>query len=96
MGSGREERRRGYDSDAACIGPEEWEATRNALDLSISLRAGGETNLDFPSSGERTGSSTYCNDGCVGPAPIPSKGEPAVVIAHGGTRTRLVLLGSAV
>jgi hypothetical protein len=31
------------------------------LDLSISLRTGKETNMDFPSSGERTGRSSDGN-----------------------------------
>lgn len=74
----------------------EWEATRNALDLSISIGAGEETNVDFPSSSERTGTSPHCNASCGDVAETLWKEGPAVVTAHGDTRTRLVLLGSAV
>lgn len=56
----------------------------HALNLSISLRAGGETNLDFFSSGERTRKSSngniklYIEFG----KEILWKEEPKMVIAH--------------
>lgn len=37
----------------------------DVLDLSISVRTGEETNMDFRSSGERTGRSSNGNDSCV-------------------------------
>jgi len=56
----------------------------HALNLSISLRAGKETNLDFFSSGERTRSSSNGNKTVVLEKDIKIlwKEKPKMVIAH--------------
>jgi len=70
-----------------------------ALNLSISLRAGKETNLDFFSNGERTRKSSNGNiKSCVYCSKeILWKEEPKMVIAHNAKYNRgVVLLGNAV
>jgi len=65
--------------------------------LSISIRTGKETNMDFFSSGERTRKSSSGNSSCRAGAGILWKEEQDVVIAHTGqAQRRVVLLGSAV
>lgn len=67
------------------------------LDLSISLRTGKETNMDFFSSGERTRMSSNGNVQLWTAERILWKEEPQVVIAHGTEQSRrVVLLGNAV
>ncbi len=59
------------------------------LNLSISLRTGEETNLDFFSSGERTRKSSNGNCSCVREdSRILWKEEHYVVIAHGRAEKR--------
>ena len=68
----------------------------DALDLSISLRAGEETNVDSRSRGDRTGKSpSGKRKRCDGSGTIPWKGEPARVRAPGRPCGRVGLLGCA-
>lgn len=65
------------------------EMHEHVLNLSISIRTGEETNLDFFSSGERTRKSSNGNNSCSREdSRILWKEEQFVVIAHGRDGTR--------
>lgn len=79
LGFCSEEGRKGVRYAARLLGssvrsPKSGCATDNPLDLSISLEGGEETNKDFPSSGERTGTSPNGNRQC---RVVMAAGEPA-------------------
>lgn len=67
------------------------------LDLSISLRTGEETNLDFFSSGERTRKSSNGNRRLCVPREDPmERGARGGDSPRTGTGVRVVLFGNAV